>query len=380
MALPDDADRVLAAVRLGWYLAEVRGRNRPDPPPAVEGRMPDRSGHALPLRTERTAPELRIAAQGVLTALAQQLEVDADASTGGSFGTAIDSKAKDVAAKRAKKDPTAPAAWNDFADLVYRFDAHVQDVLTSRSDHEVCGYQLGRGLAETYWALDPNAAVNPPGATTWSFLLGTDRCDELGRLIGRLAPYLNTYTPPAISGSLVVWKNVVKEDGWRQQPSAIDDLYTQTRRWYELILLGQDPSTLIKPFALVRNVRTTLRAARLFLPQLVGGALGVAALTWFVWLAAVGGGTSAGKAVLAALGVLGVSLTTLQAKLKSSTQALLTRLRDDAYTDLVSIAITVVPARTDADRAPRLGLTSSTHRAVTSALRSRQLTTPVNLN
>jgi hypothetical protein len=380
MALPDDADKVLAAVRLGWYLAEVRGRNRPDPPPAVEGKMPDRSGHALPLRNERTAPELRIAAQDVLTALAKQLDVDDDPLTAGSFGTAIDSAAKVLAAKRAKNDPAASAAWNTLTDLVYRFDAHVQDVLTATSDQQVCGYQLGRGLAETYWALDPNAAVDPPGATTWSFLLGAARCDELSRLVGRLAPYLNTYTPPAISGSLVVWNNVVKEDGWRQQPSALDDLYTQTRRWYELILLGQDPSTLIKPFALVRNVRATLRAARLFLPQLVVGTLGVGALTWFVWLAAVGGGTSAGKAILATLGTLGLSLTTLQAKLKSSTQALLTRLRDDAYTDLVAIAITVVPARTDADRDPRVGLTSSTHRAVTSALRARQLTTPVRVN
>jgi hypothetical protein len=380
MTIPDDAEKVLAAVRLGWYLAEVRGRNRPDPPPAVAGSMPDRSGHALPLRSERTASELRIAAQEVLATLSKQLDVDADPLTAGSFGTALDSAAKGLAAKRARNEPTAAAAWSSFTDLVYRFDAHIQDVLMATSEHEVCGYQLGRGLAETYWALDPSAAVEPPGAATWTFLLGAARCDELARLIGRLAPYLNAYTPPAISGSLVVWNNVVKEEGWRKQPTAVDDLYTQTRRWYELILLGQDPSTLIKPFALVRNARATLRAARLFLPQLVGGTLGVAALAWFVWLAAVGGGTSASKAILASLGTLGLSLTTLQAKLKSSTQALLTRLRDDAYTDLVAIAITVVPARTDADRDPRVRLTSSTHRAVTSALRARQLTTPVKLN
>jgi hypothetical protein len=381
MALPDDADKVLAAARLGWYVAEVRGRNRPDPPPAVEGHMPDRSGHALPLRSERTAPELRITAHDALTALAQDLTVDADPENGGaSFGTTLAASSKDLSVKRAKHDPTASAAWDSFADLVYRFDAHIHDALTAASDRQACAYQLGRGLAETYWALDASAPVDPPGATTWSFLLGTGRCDELSRLLGRMAPYLNVYTPPAISGSLVVWNNVVRTDGWRNQPSAVDDLYAQTRRWYELILLGQDPTTLIKPFALIRNFRATLKAARLFWPQLLGGAVGVGALAWFAWLAAVGGGSSTGKAVLAVLGTVGVSLTTLQAKLKSSAQALVARLRADTYTDLVAIAITIVPARTDAERTSGPRVTSSTHRAVTSALRSRKLTTPVNVS
>ena len=35
MPLPDDADAVLGALCLGWYLAETRGRNRPDGPNAV---------------------------------------------------------------------------------------------------------------------------------------------------------------------------------------------------------------------------------------------------------------------------------------------------------------------------------------------------------
>jgi hypothetical protein len=44
---------VLSALRLGWYMAEVRGRNRPGGAvPPAENR-PSRQGHVLPLRIER---------------------------------------------------------------------------------------------------------------------------------------------------------------------------------------------------------------------------------------------------------------------------------------------------------------------------------------
>ena len=76
MAASDDSAEVLSALRLGWYMAEVRGRNRPGGPvPAAES-LPDRQGHVLPLRIERTRQELRIEAQVVLRKLACDLGVD----------------------------------------------------------------------------------------------------------------------------------------------------------------------------------------------------------------------------------------------------------------------------------------------------------------
>lgn len=50
MTLPADADQVAKALRLGWYVAEVRGRNRPDPPKLEATTRPSRMGDALPLR------------------------------------------------------------------------------------------------------------------------------------------------------------------------------------------------------------------------------------------------------------------------------------------------------------------------------------------
>ncbi len=285
MAAPDDAEHVLCALRLGWFLAEVRGRNRPGGQPGVSVSMPENDDHALPLRIERSATELRIEAQKVVAQLAVHLEVDASGD-GTSFGVAIDAKARLLDPIRAPKastalrgaldqlrmaaagrsyrdasgpptpqqalqmlqaavgpqqqlvtarrqaaaaaevaaeeqaaaqeqaaaageqrgldalshaivtlpainsdDPEAARArvdliqasqhvivdaasepWEDLAELLWRFDAHIQDRLSANSETQACAYQLGRGLAETYWALDPYLAAG--GSSSWDFLLG----------------------------------------------------------------------------------------------------------------------------------------------------------------------------------------------------------------
>ena len=102
MTAPDDAHKVMSALRLGWYLAEARGRNRPGGPPGSSARMPDHIDHALPLRNERSATELRIEAQFVIAVLARGLHVD-EAGHGVSFGAAIDDQAKLLAHVRAPK-------------------------------------------------------------------------------------------------------------------------------------------------------------------------------------------------------------------------------------------------------------------------------------
>jgi hypothetical protein len=66
MPVPDDAAALVDAMRLGWYMAEVRGRNRPNdrgegvaeqrsshPALSVVGRSPE---PPLLLRAERSAP------------------------------------------------------------------------------------------------------------------------------------------------------------------------------------------------------------------------------------------------------------------------------------------------------------------------------------
>jgi hypothetical protein len=461
----DDEHAVLSALRLGWSVAEMRGRNWPDGPPGEVIGMPDHVDHPLPLRIERGKTELRVEIQSVVAELAQELHVD-DAPDGTSFSAALGYKTQLLAHAGANKaadalqqalailqeldatDTTesarqvlaaglaiqeavvvrrqqalaaaqsahAPEAavqleqascageeagkaalkhvlealtrqgpeavaravtqhlqeleeaaqkpWADLAELMWQFDAHVQDRLAALSQTQAIGYQLGRGLAETYWALD---STQEEGSASWGFLLGERRCDELSRLTGRLAAYMREYTAPAIAGSLEVWKAVVSTPAWLGHPARADvALYNQIRRWYELIILGQDPTTLIGPAAVIRNYRTLARALKLFWPQLLATILGLGALVALLYLVNTSGSAAWAKTLSGIVAVVGLSVASLTGALKNSAQALLKRLRQDAYTDLVAVAVQTAPPPPDK---------SALQRAI-----SRRTLTPVTPN
>ncbi len=344
MASLVDTHRVLSAIRLGWSVAEVRGRSRPDGPPGANPHVPKSVDYPLPLRIERTPDELRIEAEATLDALARRLLYYDDVHATPEFGHAIDRESRALAAARRAnpEDPQLVAErWEKLAKCLWEFDAHAQDRLTAVSDTQACGYQLGRGLSECYWALDPNAT---DGWTSWGFLFDHDRCRELTRLVGRLSHYLQPFTASAISGSLEVWKLVAKDPEWREQPTVSSALYQQIRNWYELLVLGQDPSSMVAPYRLIRNWRVTLKAVRTFLPQVIVGGLGVGALFGFIFVVTANHPPHWAEALTGALGALGVSFAGITAKLKNQAQAMSTRLSQDAYTDLLASSITTVPA------------------------------------
>jgi hypothetical protein len=355
---PPDGEQVLDALRLGWTLAEVRGRNRPDAPGADLLDFPH-GGHALPLRSERTAVEQAVEAEAVLAYLATALKVDGpqgagpDGRGGADQATTTYSQALLAVAHTLHDGPggsgspngdgplNRPETWDQLADCLYHWDAHIQDTLAAESETQSSAYQLGRGLAEAYWALDPTAADGEPGS--WTVLLGEQRRRLLTRHAGRLAAYFDPLTAPALAGSLQVWGAVVADPGWRGQADAVSRLRSQTHRWYALLVLGQDPSTLVQPGSLIRHSRTTLRAARMFAPQLLVGLLSFGAITAVSYLLATDTGSAGVATVLGAVGFLGLSGASLQASLKNRANAILERLRTNAYADLVAEAITVAP-------------------------------------
>jgi hypothetical protein len=306
--------------------------------------------HPLPLRIERTPTELRIEAQGVLAKLATKLGVDAD-RCGGSYGRRVDQDAHQLADAR-KLPGTAPTVlakqWEELADVLWEFGAHIQDVLTATSEMQACAYQLGRGLAETYWTLDPCETENAHG---WRFLLGERRCAELSRLLGRLSAYLNTYTGSAIDGSIEIWKEFAKAAVFdthqveQKQAARLaqDAMRDQIRRWYELIVLGQDPTTLIKPFDVLGNFRTLKQALRQFWPQVAATTIGLGFLVAFLILLSVGGGSGLVKTLGVILAATGLSIGGITGALKNSAQGLLVRLRQDTYTELVTEGVVVQP-------------------------------------
>jgi hypothetical protein len=365
MPVPEDSPWVLSALRFGWYVAEVRGRNRPAGPQPPADRLPSRLNHELPLHIERTATELRIEAQAVLHKLSGDLGVDT--ITVGrkqqSRTEIIDQQARALATA-GPQQPAGVAAWNVLAASIYDLDAHTQDILAARSDMCSAAYQLGRGLAEAYWALDPAAACDPLTPHCWLFLLGEPRCGELARLTGRLSAYFNPFCPPAIAGTVRLWQSVASDQQWRQ--GAQNYLYQQLRRWYELIILGQDPSTLIKPYELVKNWHTTLSVLRALWIQLATVIISLALVVWLITLIADDSSGAFVKSLLGVLGVAGLSTATFQARLKNSAQSLLTRIRQDAYTDLVAAQIAVAPDKPGARR-PR--------KVVAQEVRKRTLTT-----
>jgi hypothetical protein len=378
MAVPEDAGDVVTAMRLGWNLAEVRGRNRPDAPPGAKAGLPGPPSHALPLHIEQSQTELRIQAQGVVATMAKKLGVDLDRD-GNSFSSAIASQAKILAgAREGAAAPAAPASspvlvsapagpagpplpaatgndppasnaiandpaaqWNALEELIFKFDAHIQDIMASGPDTVACGYQLGRALAEPYWALDPALDKTSKSPMSWWFLLGAERCSEMSRLVGRLTAYFNPYTAAAIAGSVQVWKHVAADENWRK--NADDALYRQIRRWYELVIMQQDPTTLVKPYALIRNFRMVKRALRIFWPELSGAIIAAAALSLFAGALGQQNISALAKSAFGFIAITGFSIAGLTARFKNQAQAMVLRLRQDVYTDLVAVAITTAP-------------------------------------
>jgi hypothetical protein len=473
MAVPGDAGRVLTAVRLGWYIAEVRGRNRPDAPPGAKAGLPGPPSHALPLHTEQTPTELRIQAQAELAAMAARLGVDGQIGQV-SYSTAIDNQAKRLADARAPGTAAAAAAaagragagppaasghgagpaavsgttvgpatpggaampsgstgdagatgavtagaatadgtgadagssadggtagaatagngvtaatgtataapatdgaagdlaaqWDVLQDLIFHFDQHIQDTLASEADTVASGYQLGRALAEPYWALEPDLPNSVKSPAAWWFLLGPERCGEMGRLVGRLSAYFHPYTAAAVAGSVQVWKHVAVDPTWRE--NADDDLYLQTRRWYELVVMGQDPTTLVQPYALIRNFRMVKRALRIFWPELSGAVIAAAALSAFAVALGEHNINSFLKSALGFIAIAGFSLAGLAAKLKNQALAMVKRLRQDVYTDLIAVQISTAPL--PPAPAPKPGVFASQRKAI---VKSRQKAT-----
>lgn len=412
MGEPADKGEVLGALRLGWYVAELRGRCRPAGPDPRLQAMPTDLGHPLPLRVERSLRERRRECLDVMLEVASQLRLcddpDADIRRPGFGGdthethdTSIGTQdghntvtvviqpvfqavgwrpaggdlARGVKAAvlklpeapspqlRALRSPsvlgsTTPdpdaEAWYQFGRSLYTFDAMVQDVLAGRSESQVAAYQLGRGLAEIYWALDMDVPQDGVHPSSWPYLLGPGRCSELSRLAGRVGGYFNPYAAPALAGTLLLWQRVAADPAWRGQPEASDRLYQQIRRWYEITMLGQDPSTLVKPYAIMTNFDVTKKVMKGLLPQLVFAAVSVLAVLVLVLLVQYERQWQWVKALLGVGAAAGLSVTTIQAKLKNEAQGLLTRVRQDAYADLVAAEVAVVPPLPPSSRARAL--------------------------
>jgi hypothetical protein len=336
-----------SAVRLGWVVAELRGRSWPDGPRPATSSLPPQPAHTLPLRSQRGYAAAQRSAVHTLAALASQLGIPAD----------------DAEASLADDK-----SWSELSTYFFEFDARVQDSLAWRNEAAANGYLLARGLGECYWGLGPDEAWEENGQQTGvslRFLFGPDRRRELTRMLGRLkGGRIHSLSAAAISGSIEAWGRVADDPAWSKAPDLREQLYEQVRRWYQLLVLDQDPTTLVKPYAKLSSPRGFFRFMRLYRLQIILGIVALLLITAF--FAFRGQATSEWiPSFVGVLGVGGAVLTGVLTRAQSTAQRLATRMRQDAYTDLVAVAVTSVPAQPGSEK---------TGHTIENAVRRRLLT------
>ena len=382
--LRSDVGAVIDTLRLGWSVAEVRGRHWPQGPRPQATPLPLRPDLVLPLRSQRVVSASREEAVASLVALVQRLGLDRNATFESGLRSAVAPWDTDTGTGTSTVPATADHdAWRPTGTFFLQWDAWFQDELARRAESLANGYLLGRGLAECFWGLGPDDQWQIDGTTSavsLPFLLGADRRRELTRMLGRLEPGVaHEMTPPAVAGTLEAWGVVAADPQWAGHPAMRDKLYEQARRWYQLLVLGQDPTTLIRPYERLRSPTNILRAVKIFWPQIALALLSIALVTayfsvvgtagdvgsvpvWFSSLLATGG-----FGAFAAAGIL--------ARGKSAAQRMVTRLRQDAYTDLVAVSVTTVPPPPAAPGGKAQRIRFARH-LVEAAVRRRTLTPP----
>lgn len=367
-----DSSAVLDAIRLGWAMAEVRARywialgvpfTRSDPPSDAT------SANFLPLGRERTGHELAIQTQSVVCGLAGELGLDLDSSEL-SWQADAQGKASDQLSRLIREVETSSrAAWPQFSEFLYAWDARIQDRLAAGSFVESAGYLLGRGLGEICWGPTMANPVGAQGSQTWSIFLGEDRRANVLRYLDRLSSYFHPLTVPAIRCSLTAWAEVADDAEWRTQSRVADQLNVQALLWRDLLLGQRDPESLLTSTWNLGKARSGWRVFRVFWPQVLTAAIGIVLLSGAAWILA--DPKSAARhglgAVLAVLGFFGITGAGLHARAKNTAQQLLAKVRLTYELDLIADAATLRPAKVVARR-------HGIHRRAPPVLRRRDVT------
>jgi len=368
-----DVDQLRAAMNLGWSMAELRGRLRyghVEPPGTVDYQFPREEFHALPIGGEHSLVEQQIATRVAVGLLAHRFALDQplpnwkDAPGDTMKAIAIQLENALTAAEKGghpvARPETYPAgsdvakAWGAASEAIYYWDAQIQDGL-SVSAELVSAYQLGRGLSEAFWALDPDApapatkptlssTASPPHPGSWEFLFGPRRQLMLGTYLKLLEGALTPLSGPAIKGPLTRWCQLVAEKEVRSRSQeAMEALRRQQQNWREVLLGSRDPTSFAKHFGIKLALRQAWRVMQT-LPLESALALGGIALLALAGYALGADTSNKGLAVFASvLGFFGVTGAGLLAKAKAQAAVLSGHLREAFYRDIVAAQATVLP-------------------------------------
>ena len=360
-----------ALMRLGWMVAETRGRYRLGDDRRLSPLTVDRAGAVLPLATERTPAELRIEAEKVLTQVAGEQKLDfqarADLGIDRSLLPSDDVTASaymrllgaTLAAVRKDRDRAREdTVLRQLGQLFYTWDSTIQDKLAAEAYGRSSAYQLGRGLAETYWSLDP--AAERGSYYSWHHLL-VQRFNPLAALLRRSAALLPSLTAETLTATLEQWRGVAVQfsplgkrgraapplqgtDQERQDASAV--LGVQAALWRDLLLSGNPPTALVATDKIWFRARNAGPLLRSFAGELLGLLLGLLLVAVAIVLV-TGSAPGVPRTLIGTLagvfGAFGLTSSAVVARAKAVGQGLLQQLRDKIAADAVIAAATYLP-------------------------------------
>jgi hypothetical protein len=367
-----ELEQLRGALNLGWSIAELRGRIRyghVEPPGTVDYQFPREEFHALPIGGEHSLVEQQIATRVVVGLLADRFALNdplpqrKEPPPDTIKALAMDLERKLEAAEKtsAPVRPDAyPAesevgkAWEAAAEAIYYWDEQIQDGL-GVSAELLAAYQLGRGLADAFWALDPDApepatkptvesTLSPPHPGSWEFLLGPRRQQMLGAYLGLLEGAFAPLTGSAVRGPLLRWCALVGDRQVRNRSeAALVALRGQLHNWRDVLLGSRDPISFAKGFGLKLALRQALRVAQTLPLEtflLLGGIALMAAAGYALGSDTTRTGTAVAASVLGFFGVTGAGLL---ARAKAQAAVLGVHLREAFYRDIVEAQATVLP-------------------------------------
>jgi hypothetical protein len=369
-----DLDRLRQALNLGWSMAELRGRLRyghVEPPGTVDYQFPREKFHALPIGGEHSLIEQQISTRVAVGQLAQGFGLDGAVpsrkeSTASQAMKALAIELEDALAAAEKRGQhiarpdTHPAgsevakAWEAAAEAIYYWDAQIQDGL-SVSAELLAAYQLGRGLSDSFWALNPEAPAplakptlasteSPPDPASWEFLLGPRRQLMLGAYLTLLEGAFAPLSGPAVQGPLTRWCALVAADQVRRRSEdAQVALRGQLQNWRDVLLGSRDPTSFASGFGIRLALRQALRVVQTLPLETILGVVGIALLAVAGYF--LGSGTSkTGTAIVASVvGFFGVTGAGLLARAKAQAAVLGMHLREAFYRDIVEAQAAVLP-------------------------------------
>lgn len=329
------------AIRFGYILTELRGRY------LVGDTAPQNvpPGRVFRLRGERSNQERRVQCESVIRELAERLQVaglrvsyqkeDADQPT---------HRLRELTgAVTDRPDAEAPLHAIDL--FLFAWDEAILDSLTARSLLLSGGYQLGIGFAEIRWA--PTTGYQKDG-DGW-YYLSQSRVDALTRLLNVVSKRFHPLTLHALEASLWAWGQVYEKPELRTRVAADEALlraalHRQTDIWHDLLMGEVDAETLLTPEDVMNNLGAAVPIVRHFRWPLVMAAVGGLCLALFAGLLQVNAPVArVVSAVLAVVGLLGVTAGGITARARELATGLFAQLRNAVYADLVAAAATVLP-------------------------------------